>query len=103
MGFTLEQLKIHTTNEKWEETFLDRTSITDANQPLYKILDLNHFGFYYKPNDTIFISELDSEEMRLEQMMHLFPQGKPMIISYSDSYLLEPLQLLMQVELQPSK
>ena len=66
MGFTLEQLKIRTTNEKWEETFLDRTAVTDANQPLYKILDLNHFGFYYKPNDTIFISELDSEEMQLE-------------------------------------
>ena len=42
---------------------MDRTAMTDANQPLYKILDLNHFGFYYKPNDTIFISELDSEEM----------------------------------------
>ena len=100
MGFTLQHLKLCTTNSSWEAQFMDRTAATEANKPLYKILDIKNFGFYYKPNDTIFISELESEELRLEQMIGLFSEGKPRIISYSDSYLLEPLQLVMQLKLE---
>ena len=103
MGFTLQHLKLCTTNSNWEAQFMDRTEAAEAGKPLYKILDIKNFGFYYKPNDTIFISELESEELREEQMISLFSEGKPRILSYSDSYLLEPMQLVVRLKLEAGR
>ena len=58
MGITLQELNIHTTNEKWEVEFMDRTKEPrHSKRPLFKILVINNFGMYYKPNDVYFISE----------------------------------------------
>ena len=79
MGATLEQLKIHTTNEDWQVEFMDRTQAAQARKPLYKILVIQNFGLYYKPNDVYFISDLESEEQRTSQLNRLFPVGQSKI------------------------
>lgn len=62
MGCTLEQLNIHTTNDQWQVEFMDRTRPEQSTKPLFKILVIQNFGFYYKPNDVYFICDLESEE-----------------------------------------
>jgi hypothetical protein len=57
---------VSTTNENWEVEFMDRTKEEEAKKPLHKILVIQNFGIYYKPNDVMFISELDCEETRIE-------------------------------------
>ena len=79
MGAALEQLKIHTTNEDWQVEFMDRTQAAQARKPLYKILVIQNFGLYYKPNDVYFISDLESEEQRTSQLNRLFPVGQSKI------------------------
>lgn len=63
MGVTLQELNIHTTNAEWQVEFMDRTKeARHAKQPMYKILVIQNFGMYYKPNDVYFISEEAVEE-----------------------------------------
>ena len=58
---------------------MDRTKEEEAKKPLHKILVIQNFGIYYKPNDVMFISELDDEETRIEQLNLLFPIGRDKI------------------------
>jgi len=64
MGFTLQHLKIYTTNENWQASFLDRTNREAALSPLFKLLDISDLGFYYRTDDTNFIGELDGEKLK---------------------------------------
>jgi hypothetical protein len=52
MGFTLQHLKIFTTDANWQASFLDRTDREAALNPLYKVLDISELGFYYKTDDV---------------------------------------------------
>lgn len=61
LGFTLEHLKLYTTNANWEASFLDRTDRQAAMMPLFKVLDISNIGFYYKTDDFNFIGELPTE------------------------------------------
>ena len=72
---------------------MDRTQEDEAKKPLHKLFVIQNFGIYYKPNDVMFISELSSEQTRLEQLNYLFPAGREKILQYADSYLLEPVKL----------
>ena len=45
---------------------MDRTKQEDAAKPLHKILVIQNFGIYYKPNDLFFVMELASEAERVE-------------------------------------
>jgi len=101
MGVTLEQLNIHTTNENWEVEFMDRTRPEQSKKPLYKILVIQNFGLYYKPNDVYFISDLESEDQRISQLNRLFPAGTSKIAQYSQSYLLEPVRLMTKLKIEP--
>lgn len=83
MGVTLEQLKIHTTNENWEIEFLDRTKKEQARLPLHKILVIENFGIYYKPKDLYFVADLPTEEQRIAQLNQLFPAGTSKIAHYA--------------------
>lgn len=74
MGFTLENFTLRTTDPTWNHKFIDRTTAEDdKDKPLYKVLDINNFGFYYKPNDFIFISELPTDSEKLKELNELFP------------------------------
>jgi hypothetical protein len=74
MGFTLQHLKLKTTDPAWNYTFIDRTtSEHDKDKPLYKVLEIKNFGFYYKPNDYIFINELQTDAEKLHELAKLFP------------------------------
>lgn len=41
---------------------MDRTKEEQSQLPLFKILVIQNFGIYYKPNDVYFISDLETEE-----------------------------------------
>ena len=56
MGFTLQELQLSTTDTEWNPTFLDRTTADQSKQPLFKLLKISNLGFYYKPNEFVFIS-----------------------------------------------
>jgi hypothetical protein len=75
LGFTLEHLKLYTTNAEWEASFLDRTDRQAALTPLFKVLDISNFGFYYKTDDFNFIGELPTEELRQAKLRELFGEG----------------------------
>ena len=79
MGATLEQLKINTTNEDWQVEFTDRKQLVQARKPLYKILIIQNFGLYCKPEDKYFISDMESEEQRTSLLRQLFPVGQSKI------------------------
>ena len=72
-------------------------------KPMHKILVIQNFGMYYKPNDVYFITDLESEEQRLNQLNRLFPPGanKINMPAYSESYLLEPVKLMTKLKLEP--
>ena len=76
MGMTLQQLNIHTTNADWEVEFMDRTKEPrHSKKPLFKILAIQNFGMYYKPNDVYFISEETEESSQISKLNQLFPVG----------------------------
>jgi vacuolar protein sorting-associated protein 13A/C len=93
MGFTLEQLSLQTTNEDWTPKFIDRTTPQSLVAPLYKLMSIVNFGFYYKPNEESFISEIKEDQQRLSKLQQLFKFGLPQIKQYKDDYLLEPMSL----------
>ena len=56
MGFTLENLKLCTTDANWQPTFVDRTNDPTAiHNTLFKLLKIDNLGFYYRPNESQFI------------------------------------------------
>jgi hypothetical protein len=60
-------LNINTTNENWEEQFIDRTLERNKNLPLNKLLNLSNIGFYCNPKDSkeMMISILKLQETQL--------------------------------------
>lgn len=103
MGFTLQHLKINTTNENWEASFMDRTQREAALNPLYKVLDISDLGFYYRTDDFNFIGELDDEALKQEKLVELFGVGQSKAKNYGDCYLLEPIKLVCHLRFDPLK
>jgi len=48
----LDEILLHTTNEKWEITFVDRTQPENKLLPMRKKLLLRNFGAYWTTNDS---------------------------------------------------
>lgn len=46
-GITLQELSMHTCNEKWKECFIDRTQKENKKKPLFKLVNLRHLAFYW--------------------------------------------------------
>ena len=69
MGFTLEKFLLKTTDPHWNYKFIDRTTAEkDKDKPLFKVLEIKNFGFYYKPNDYLFIGELENDQEKLKEL-----------------------------------
>jgi hypothetical protein len=49
--------------------FIDRTNVSSLTKPLYKLLEIKNLGFYYKPNETKFISESKQNSLKLLEEM----------------------------------
>ena len=45
-GFTLQELSINTTNQKWELAFVDRLVNENRDKPLFKRLKIEGFALY---------------------------------------------------------
>jgi hypothetical protein len=101
MGFTLQHLKLFTTNQQWQASFLDRTAKQAALNPLFKVLDISDLGFYYKTDDLNFVSELGTEKHRQQLLTEMFSVGQSKVDSYSEHYLLEPIKLTCNLRFDP--
>jgi hypothetical protein len=64
MGFTMQKLSLHTTDSEWSMKFIDRTEAPLTK--LFKMLQITDFGFYYRPNETTFVSATLGENSRLQ-------------------------------------
>jgi len=96
MGFTLQSLQILTTNENWDVEYIDRRA---EDKPLYKILKIENFGFYYKPNDDVFISETTTDFEKTRLLGKLFDIGSTHVHTYVDDYLLEPMSMKTKLKI----
>ena len=66
-GIVMKALEVHTTNEQWAATFIDRSQKNQAN--LYKLLTIEDFGFYLNPNDNFIIHQQTKNPDHQVQMM----------------------------------
>ncbi len=75
LGFTLQEILLINTDNKWKELFIDRNVHTDVN--LYKLLNIKNFGFYLNINEKILFSSLGdrfSEKKQVNNAMtEIFP------------------------------
>lgn len=55
-GVTLDHLYMHTTDENWKESFIDRTK-SSSSSTVYKKLDIKNFYVYWNAEETNFLSE----------------------------------------------
>jgi hypothetical protein len=51
-GFTLDEVNIHTTNERGEPEFLDRTVEENKIKDLFKRASIKDLGFYWIAHET---------------------------------------------------
>ena len=47
LGITLKELKLYTCNSDWKKTYIDRTLKDNKGLPLFKLLNLSNFAFYF--------------------------------------------------------
>ena len=92
MGITLNQIEFHTTNDQWQKQYIDRTRPENKGKPMFKLLNIDSFGVYYKTHETIFVSKKGEDE-RKPFMQQEFESLGGKIVRYGNDYLLEPIQL----------
>jgi len=59
-GFSLKELIIFNTNEKFEKMFIDRTDENDPikiKEPIYKLIQLSSFALFLNTNENLDLSE----------------------------------------------
>lgn len=67
-GVTLDFLTTHTTNEKWEKKFIDRTNPENENLSNYKILVLKNFSIYWNSDEKQLFC-LEKQKGNIQQRM----------------------------------
>lgn len=92
MGFTLKELTVQTCDEEWHYKFYDRTAAENKDKPIFKLLSIEKFAFYWQSNEE----SLASEECLSDEDMHgfmniLFPVDSSHIEGYN--YVIEPICL----------
>lgn len=75
LGLTMEKLDIETTNENWENQFIDRTISENKSKPMQKIISLSHCGIYCDPKDSVGrqVSNITDKKDQLLKFDELFP------------------------------
>jgi len=56
IGVTLKQCTAKTANEDWNPCFFDRSKPSNKEKPLFKLLQLDSLGVYWKANEKTYIS-----------------------------------------------
>ena len=93
LGFTLQEMFVVNTNERYEQEFIDRNVNKNAN--IYKLLQISNFGVYLNPKENYFISNLPNEEIE-EKITSLFPKDSDKAINIE--YLLQPMTLTAKMK-----
>jgi hypothetical protein len=92
LGFTLEEMLVVNTNEKWEEKFIDRNKQKDIN--VFKLLKIKNFGFYLKTEENFFISTLEDKK-KVQTEMNKIWDGKS---TNNFNYLIKPISLIAKMK-----
>ena len=93
LGFTLKELSAQTCDQDWKYEYFDRTKNKNKDMPIFKLLSIEKFAFYWQSNEE----SLASEECGNQEDMHnfmeiLFPIGSSDIDGYN--YIIEPSNFL---------
>lgn len=88
-GITLKEISAQTCDEQWKYKFYDRSAAENKDKPIFKLLVIDKFAFYWQSNEEL----LASEEWKNDQEMHefmeyLFPIDSTHIENYN--YIVEP-------------
>ena len=96
---------MQTTNENWNNEFIDRTIAKNKDRPLRKLLDLRNIGFYCKPGDatTRMTSLIPSRMEQYKTFGSLFPPKASLSELYKDCYILRPISILAKFKQLSSK
>lgn len=92
LGFTLEEMLVVNTNEKWEEKFIDRNKQKDIN--VFKLLKIKNFGFYLKTEENFFISTYEDKKRVYAEMNKIW-DGKS---TNNFNYLIKPISLIAKMK-----
>lgn len=89
----MKELTAQTCDENWEYKFYDRTTSENKDKPIFKLLAIEKFAFYWQSNEQ----SLASEECTSSEDMHsfmeiLFPLESAHIEGYN--YIIEPSKCL---------
>ncbi|CAI2385812.1 unnamed protein product [Moneuplotes crassus] len=91
-GFTLKELSAQTCNQQWEYEYYDRTDNKNKDMPVFKLLLIEKFAFYWEANEEGLASEECNEQSDMHDFMEvLFPIDSTHIEDYN--YIIEPICL----------
>ena len=89
LGSTLKELKLYTCNSDWKQTYIDRTLKDNKGLPLFKLLNLSNFAFYFQSDEQNLASVNCSSDDECEDFMrNMFPLKAEYI--KDTNYLIEP-------------
>jgi hypothetical protein len=88
-GFTLKELCAQTCDDKWHYQFYDRTKDDNKDKPIFKLLSIEKFAFYWQSDEQSLASEECSNSEDMHSFMEvLFPMDSSHIDGYN--YIIEP-------------
>ena len=77
-GFTLNEMKVRTTDKNWEPIFIDRTLKNNQQLPLFKLLQINQMTIYWNPSEGNILSNLvQDEEEQVHKVMREMTKNIP--------------------------
>ena len=94
LGFTLQEMMVINTNEKWEEIFIDRNKYKDLN--VYKLLKIKNFGFYLKHLENDLFSNISNQINLKKKVSESFALNDPFGRDFE--YLIKPISLVCKLK-----
>lgn len=100
MGVTLKDLTVATTNTLWQDTFIDRTQAQNRDLPLNKRIQLQGFGVYCNPADSLsnLVGSKEDSPAKLSHMQSLFDAEAEICAQYARHYLLQPITITAKLK-----
>ena len=88
-GITLKEISAQTCDDQWKYKFYDRTADENKDEPIFKLLVIDKFAFYWQSNEESLASQEWSTDNEMQSFMeYLFPIDATHIENYS--YIIEP-------------
>jgi len=70
--------------------YIDRTQKENKGKPMFKLLNIDSFGVYYKTSETLFVLKQPEAEQGA-YMKSTFESSEGKILLYLNDYLLDPI------------